>query len=143
MKNLAILSILVFSISQQSIFSQELEPNFGLTSKDSIIERSWHVGIGFNAVDDSGDMFDELLAVNSQWNYVYFPSRINLGRYFKSGIGVDAIATYNKYQVGKLIEGSINTVEKDYYAIDSRVTYDLMKIFKKDSWFDPYVGVGL
>ncbi|MFC4097914.1 OmpA family protein [Euzebyella saccharophila] len=143
MKNLAILSILVFFISQLSIFSQELGPNLELTSRDSIIERSWHVGIGLNAVDDSGDMFDELLAVDSQWNYVYFPSRINLGRYFKSGIGVDAIATYNKYQVGKLIEGSINTVEKDYYAIDSRVTYDLMKVFKKDSWFDPYVGVGL
>ncbi|MBC6997972.1 OmpA family protein [Cytophaga sp. FL35] len=143
MKNLAILPILVFFISQQSNFSQELEPNLELTSKDSIIERSWHVGIGFNAVDDSGDMFDELFAVDSQWNYVYYPSRVNLGRYFKSGIGIDAIATYNKYQEGKLIEGSINTVEKDYYAVDSRVTYDLMKIFKKDSWFDPYVGVGL
>lgn len=145
---MVILPILVFFISQLSIFSQELGPNLELTSKDSIIEHSWHVGIGFNAVDDSGgDMFDELFAIDSQWNYVYYPSRVNLGgRYFKSGIGgVDAIATYNKYQVGgKLIEGSINTVEKDYYAIDSRVTYDLMKIFKKDSWFDPYVGgVGL
>ena len=144
MKRITLFVLLLLYISgYQTVFSQEENPDLVLTSKDSLIARSWHVGLGFNAVDDSGDMFDELFAVDSQWNFLPYPTRLNIGRYFKSGLGVEAIGTYNKYQVGKLIEGEINQEEKDYYAIDSRLTYDLMRIFGKDSWFDPYVGVGL
>ncbi|SHJ38951.1 OmpA family protein [Pseudozobellia thermophila] len=127
----------------QVLFSQEGGGEIQLTSKDSLIARSWHVGLGYNFVDDSGDVFDELFAVGTQWNYLAYPSRINVGRYFKSGLGVEAIASYNKYKVGAYIDGEVNQEETDYYAIDSRLSYDIMKLFGRDSWFDPYVGVGL
>ncbi|MDO6768122.1 MULTISPECIES: OmpA family protein [Cellulophaga] len=72
-----------------------------------------------------------------------YPSRISVGRYFKSGLGLEAIATYNKYKVGKTIDGIVNEVEKDYFAIDSRLSYDLNKLVGETGWFDPYLGVGL
>ena len=136
-------TLALLCLISQSSYSQDKEYEVQLTSKDSVISRSWHVGIGYNIIDDSGDVFDELFSVGDQWNALPYPSRINIGRYFKSGLGVEAIGSYNKYKVGKLIDGEINQEEMDYYAIDSRLTYDLMRLFGRDSWFDPYVGVGL
>lgn len=99
-------------------------------------------GLGFNIVDDSGDVFDELFSVGSQWNYVPYPSRLSFERSTKSGLGFGAIGTYNKYKVGNIIDGVVNAEETTYLAIDGRVTYDLNKLYAETSWFDPYIGVG-
>ena len=114
-----------------------------LTSKDSIVKSSWIVGLGYNIVDDSGDVFDELFSVGSQWNYVPYPSRLSIEKSTKSGLGFGAIASYNKYLRGNIIDGVVNQKDITYLAVDSRVTYDLNKIYNERSWFDPYVGVGL
>jgi len=114
-----------------------------LTSKDSIVTSSWMLGLGYNVVDDSGDAFDKLFSVGSQWNALAYPSRINIGRYFKSGIGIEAIGSYNKYKVGKFIDGANNLEETNYLAVDTRLSYDLNKLIGETAWFDPYLGVGL
>ena len=114
-----------------------------LTAKDSIVVSSWMVGLGFNAVDDSGDVLGDLVKIKEEWNMVPYPSRISLGRYFKSGIGLEGIASYNKYKEGKVIDGEINLRDVDYYALDARLSYDLNKAIGETGWFDPYVGVGL
>ncbi|MBP0902541.1 OmpA family protein [Mariniflexile gromovii] len=114
-----------------------------LTKKDSIIVGSWIFGIGFNVVDDSGDMFRELFDIKSAWHAVPFPSRLSIGKYFKNGLGVEGIASYNKYKTGKTVDGYPLTSNKDYFSIDSRLSYDLNKIIGETGWFDPYVGVGV
>lgn len=114
-----------------------------LTSKDSIVVSSWMVGLGYNIVDDSGDVFDKLFSIDTQWNALAYPSRISIGRYFKSGIGVEAIGSYNTYKVGKFIDGATNLENTDYIALDTRLTYDINKLIGETAWFDPYVGVGL
>lgn len=114
-----------------------------LTAKDSMVVSSWIVGIGWNIVDDSGDAFNDFYTVKDQWNAVAFPSRISAGRYFRSGIGLEAIATYNKYKQGNIIDGAVNQEDIDYFAIDSRISYDLNKIFGQTGFFDPYVGGGI
>ena len=121
------------------IFSQD---ELQLTSKDSIIQSSWMFGIGYNIVDDSGDVFDQLFSVDEQWNAVAFPSRLSIGRYFKNGLGLEAIGTYNKYKVGKTVDNRINASETTYLGLDARLTYDLNKLIGETGWFDPYVGVG-
>ena len=113
-----------------------------LTKKDSIVKSSWMFGIGYNIVDDSGDVFDELFSFGEQWNVLSYPSRVSIGRYFKSGIGVEAIGSYNKYKIGKFIDGETNLEESHYYGLDARLTYDLNKIIGQTGWFDPYLGVG-
>jgi len=114
-----------------------------LTSKDSIVASSWMFGIGYNVVDDSGDAFGNLFDVSSQWNALSYPSRLSIGKYFKSGIGFEAIGSHNKYKVGKFIDGATNLEESNYLAIDTRLSYDLNKLIGETAWFDPYVGVGL
>lgn len=114
-----------------------------LTAQDSIIQSSWVVGIGYNIVDDSGDVFDQLFSVKSQWNAVPYPSRLSIGRYFKSGLGVETIATYNQYGEGNIIDGRVNETNTDYWGLDARLSYDLNKLIGETAWFDPYVGIGI
>lgn len=139
MKKLALVPLVLF-LSFNSIFSQE---EIQITSKDSIVQSSWILGLGYNFVDDSGHAFQDLTALSTQWNSLAYPSRVSLGKYFKSGLGLEAIATYNKYKTGKIIDQAINTSDKTYLAIDARVSYDLNKLIGQTGWFDPYVGVGL
>lgn len=114
-----------------------------LTKKDSTIVSSWIAGIGFNAVDDSDDEFNRLFDIKDAWNAVPFPSRLSIGRYFKSGLGIEAIAAYNKYKKDKIVDGLPIASDKDYFSIDSRLSYDLNKVIGETGWFDPYVGVGI
>ncbi len=114
-----------------------------LTKKDSTIVSSWMAGIGFNAVDDSGKEFDKLFDIENEWNAVPFPSRLSIGKYFKNGLGIEAIAAYNKYKKDKIVDGVSIANDKDYFSIDSRLSYDLNKIIGETGWFDPYVGVGI
>ena len=133
-------SFLVFLIANIfCVYSQTPE----LTKKDSTIVGSWIFGIGFNAVDDSGDIFRELLDIKPAWHAVAFPSRLSVGKYFKNGLGIEGIASYNKYKIGKIVDGFPLTSNKDYFSIDSRLSYDLNKIIGETGWFDPYVGVGV
>ncbi|MEM8937790.1 MAG: OmpA family protein [Bacteroidota bacterium] len=120
-------------------FGQELE----LTKRDSIVKSSWMFGLGFNVVDDSGDEYRQLFNADDEWNFVPFPSRLSIGRYFKNGIGVEIIGTYNRYKEGKIIDDIVNTEDIDYFAGDLRVSYDLNKILGETGFFDPYIGAGV
>ncbi|MGB6150976.1 MAG: OmpA family protein [Pricia sp.] len=153
MKSLTLLTLILAYLSFNPLFSQEsasLEDTesaraeaLQLTAKDSIVQSSWMLGLGYNFVDDSGDVFHELFSVDTQWNALAYPTRASIGRYFKSGIGVEGIASYNKYKVGKFIDGATNLEETDYFGLDARLSYDLNKLIGETAWFDPYVGVGL
>ena len=140
MKTNTLALIALFFLGCQFVFSQE---ELVLTSKDSIVQSSWIFGLGFNAVDDSGDELEDLFDIENEWNIVPFPSRISIGRYFKNGLGLEAIASYNKYKEGKIIDARINDSDKDYFAFDARLSYDLNKIIGETGWFDPYLGVGI
>ncbi len=118
------------------------EEELQITAKDSIVLSSWIIGLGINAVDDSGNVFDGLFNIGDEWNMLPYPSRISVGRYFKNGLGLEAIGTLNSYQEGKIIDGVVNPEDKTYYGIDARITYDLNKIVGETGWFDPYVGIG-
>ncbi|MFK7812429.1 MAG: OmpA family protein [Maribacter sp.] len=140
MKNFSRLLVAIAVLTSSSHFGQSEDIKF--TSKDSIVQSSWVFGLGYNFVDDSGGGFDNLLAVKKQWNSLPYPNRISIGKYFKSGIGVEAIGTYNKYKAGKIVEKAINDSDKAYLAFDTRFSYDLNGLIGQTAWFDPYIGVG-
>ena len=139
MKTTTFFSFLALLMVSSVGFAQD---ELQITAKDSIVQSSWILGVGFNAVDDSGNVFDELLNFTDEWNVVPFPSRISIGRYYKSGLGLEAIGTYNQYKEGKNVDGEILTENISYFGLDGRITYDLNKIIGETAWFDPYVGIG-
>ncbi len=119
-------------------FAQDLE----LTKKDSIVQSYWLVSLGTNIVDDSGDEFGELFDLSEGWNMVPYPSRVSVGRYFKNGLGLEAIGSYNRYKEGKIVDNVVNPEDVDYWGIDFRVSYDLNMILGETGFFDPYIGIG-
>ncbi|MCE2612462.1 OmpA family protein [Flavobacteriaceae bacterium D16] len=114
-----------------------------ITTKDSIIVNSWMFGVGWNFIDDSGDAFNDVTTIKDQWNGVAFPSRLSLGRYWKNGLGLELIGTYNNYKEGNKIDNVIITEDIPYWGIDARLSYDLNKLVGQTGFFDPYIGVGL
>ncbi len=140
MKKITLCALVLALMAIKPIYAQEMPV---LNSKDSIVESSWIIGLGYNIVDDSGDVFDELLSVDSQWNVLPYPSRLSIGKYFKNGIGLEAIGSFNTYKEGKIIDGAVNTEKNNYFSVDSRVTYDLNKLIGQTAWFDPYLGGGI
>lgn len=140
MKNIKHYTLIAAFFFSLATFAQE---ELKLTVKDSIVQSSWMLGLGYNFVDDSGDVADGLFDFKDEWNGTAFPNRLSIGRYFKSGIGLEAIATYNKYKEGKLVDASLLAEESDYLGFDTRITYDLNKLIGETGWFDPYLGGGL
>lgn len=114
-----------------------------ITSKDSVIVSSWMFSVGWNFIDDSGDAFNDFTTIRDQWNGVAFPSRLSIGRYWKSGLGLELIGTYNNYKEGNTIDGIAISEDIPYWGIDTRLSYDLNKLIGQTGFFDPYVGVGL
>jgi outer membrane protein OmpA-like peptidoglycan-associated protein len=141
MKSYALHLLAFVLFVSNSVFSQEEE--LQLTSKDSIVVSSWVVGLGLNIVDDSATPFGEdFLDIKDTWHTVPYPSRISIGRFFRNGIGIEAIGTYNRYKEGKIVDGAVNNDLKEYFAIDGKISYDLNKIIGETGWFDPYLHVG-
>lgn len=142
MKLLKILLVVLVCTSTSSIFAQSDQlPQ--LTKKDSTVVSSWIFGLGYNIIDDSGDVFDELFDIKDSWHALPYPSRISIGKYFENGLGIEAIAAYTKYSKNKRVDGIIISEEKDFLSFDARLSYDLNKIIGETGWFDPYVGLGL
>ena len=139
MKKAKIFSLLLFLMVSSIAFAQD---ELQITAKDSIVQSSWIFGVGLNAVDDSGNVFDGIFNVGQEWNIVPYPSRVSIGRYFKSGLGLEAIGTYNQYKEGNIIDAKVITENVSYFGFDGRITYDINKIIGQTGWFDPYVGVG-
>ena len=119
-------------------FAQDVE----LTKKDSIVQSYWLVTLGANAVDDSGHEFNRLFDIEGAWNIAPYPSRVSIGRYFKNGVGLEAIGSYNRYKEGKIVDKVVMQEDVDYYGFDFRVSYDLNMILGETGFFDPYVGIG-
>ncbi|WP_072401266.1 OmpA family protein [Flaviramulus basaltis] len=132
--------LLVFVFAYFSSINAQIPP---LTEKDSTIVSSWIFGIGYNIIDDSGDVFDKLFDIKKSWNALPYPSRISIGKYFKNGLGVEAIAAYTKYSKGKRVDRMNITENEEFLSFDTRLSYDLNKVIGETGWFDPYIGLGL
>ncbi|MFD2588216.1 OmpA family protein [Croceitalea marina] len=139
MKTTRLTLLVITLLLSVTVFSQE----YTITEKDSIVTGSWIFGVGFNVVDDAGSEFTDIFNVKDNWNFVPFPSRLSIGRYFKNGLGLEAIGSYNRYKEGKTIDGDILSENINYYALDFRASYDLNKIIGETGFFDPYVGLGI
>jgi OOP family OmpA-OmpF porin len=140
MKNLQLYLFIALCLAVTLVSAQE---SMELTAKDSIVKSSWVLGLGINIVDDTASPFSgNILDIKDSWNAAPYPSSISIARNFSNGVGLKAVGSYNKYKAGKLIDGQINMVERDYYAIDGMVSYDLNKLFGETGWFDPFLQAG-
>jgi len=111
---------------------------FDYTSKDPY----WFIGLGWNIVDDDGSEVASFSDLFDNYNMVPYPSRLNIGREFRGGLGVQLALSYNRYKEGTVIDKVVIPETLPYYAADVYLTYDLNEAIGQTGIFDPYIGLG-
>lgn len=111
-------------------------------AQDQPDENYWLIGIGINAVDDTGLKLRQYVNVEDNWNIAWYPSRFSGGYFLKNGLGFQLVASHTTYKEGKTVNALPNAEKKQYFALDAQISYDLNKIFGQTGWFDPYIAGG-
>ncbi|MDH3698247.1 MAG: OmpA family protein [Flavobacteriaceae bacterium] len=141
---IGLLTMCVFSISiTAQTINDKLPEELQLTAKDTMIARSNMVGLGLNIIMDTGKRLNNFPGKSEEWHMVPYPSRVSFGRNFRSGLSLEGIATVNKFMEGKLVEQVVLTEDRSFFSVDSRLSYNINRLFGRTGWFDPYVGAGL
>lgn len=102
---------------------------------------TWMFGAGYSAIDDDGRGFCQPFDVNQSWNYLVFPSKLTVNRYWNAGFSADFEGTYNTYSAGKLINDSVG-YSGTFLAFDLNLDYSFAQ-FLRPQWFEPFVEFGI
>jgi len=106
-------------------------------------QHTWILGIGFQAIDDYNIPLGQLFNGNRTWHILPYPSRFNLERNLTYGFGVGGNINYNRFLAGKLVNEQVNTNLVHVIGVDAYVKYRFNANYKKISWFDPYLALGI
>ncbi len=102
----------------------------------------WMLGISWSAIDDDGRQFEGLFDY-ANWNYMVYPSKLSLDRYFKYGWSMEIAATYEQYKPGLLVNDSTNAYGT-FFAFDVNGKYSFyQKYAPRMRWLDPYFTFGV
>lgn len=88
----------------------------------------YKVILGMNIIDDSFSTIREIIDVDSKLNIAAYPSYFGFGVLISDNFSLEGSVTINKYKVGNIIDESILKTEKEYYAIDASLKYDLSDV---------------
>lgn len=93
------------------------------------------------AVDDDGETFGKLFDMANSWNYLPYPSRVNVEMALDKSWRVEGALSYTQYKAGKEINDVPAASSNPFFAFDVNAKYDLNSVFGETGIFDPY-GVG-
>lgn len=126
MRHLIILLILAFTFSKAS--AQELKPY------------TFMVGLSWNAIDDDGDPYSNLLRFTPRWNMIPLPTSASVDYYLKKGMSVEALVNFNRYIGSNIVNGE--TGEKGLiFNTDINFKYSFGSLMEQP-YFDPFIFIG-
>ncbi|MFK5957671.1 MAG: hypothetical protein QM495_02255 [Lutibacter sp.] len=120
--------------------------NHTLYSQDE--DDIWVVGIGINAVDIrtadgfSGVFKDYANGSIEDLNMSGAFVRVFAGKYLKNGMSLQLSLSANKIEKGFNYSEGDPLLDDSFFAIDTKLKYDLNKLIGETSWFDPFVLAG-
>lgn len=91
----------------------------------------WLLGIGLQAVDNSGSRFLELFHIEENWNFSK-PFKAIVEKRFAYDYGVLVGLSYNEFTIGKKINSVLNTQRITYFAMDI-----MLRNYTSNYWKDP------
>lgn len=127
-------AILIILISVFIVFSSTAQ-NFKKVKPYSIM-----VGVMWNIIDDDADRYANIFNVNDTWNLLPYPASLNVDVYFKKGMSLDMIASYNVYDTSKIINGARGRQGKTF-TFDAHFKYSFGYLMRQQR-FDPFVFIG-
>jgi len=134
-KRILLLSTFLFLMSQM-LYSQDENNN-------------WVVGAGVNAVDirtpkDITGIFKDyangsIEDLNMSGAFV----KVFVGRYIKNGMSLQLSLSANKIEKGFNYSEGDPLLDDSFFAMDTKLKYDLNRVIGYSVWFDPFVLVGV
>lgn len=103
---------------------------------------TWMVGVGWSFVDNDGRTYSKLFDLTGGWSMHYYPSLVSVDRYLKYGLSAEVTVSFNQYKGSKMVNATYTP--GFMFATDLAIKYSIYEyLYKKASWFDPYIGVGI
>jgi hypothetical protein len=100
----------------------------------------WSVGVSGVVIDDDGEPFNNLFNVGDSWNFLPFPTRLNVDVAFNQHWSVEAALSYSQYKSGKVVNDLAITEDQMFVAFDANAKYHFIA---EPKIFDPYTVSGL
>ena len=89
---------------------------------------TWTPNVGWNIVDDNGNPWKKIFDAAQSWNFPPYPTRIGIDGAYKKGWQFGFHFTYNRYKVGKLINGDLLT-SSNFFAFDANAKCSLWELY--------------
>lgn len=101
----------------------------------------WMVGVHWTAIEDDGTPLS-IFCQGRTWNYLYYPTKLTVDRYFKSGWSLEVAAAYTQYLPSKRVNEQIG-ISSIFFAADVNVKKSLYYLYApRHRWIDPYFTLG-
>lgn len=98
-------------------------------------------GLAWNAIDDDGKPFRDLLRFRPRWNMIPFPTTLSMDYYHKDGMSFEGIMNFNRYRYSNLVNGELNRSGL-LFNIDANFKYSF-SVLMEQPYVDPFVFIGL
>lgn len=131
----ALLFFLLLFLMNNTLYSQDADDN-------------WVAGIGVNAVDIrtpkgiSGIFKDYANGTIEDLNMSGAFVRVFVGKYLKNGMSLQLSLSANKIEKGFNYSEGDPLLDDSFFAIDTKLKYDLNRLIGDTAWFDPFVLAG-
>lgn len=127
MRHIFIILLLAFTVSK--VNAQELKPY------------TFMVGLSWNAIDDDGDPYRNLLNFMPRWNMIPAPTTVSVDYYLQQGMSVEALFNFNRYIGSNIVNA--NTGEKGLvFNSDVNFKYSFGYLMEQP-YFDPFIFLGV
>lgn len=102
-------------------FAQPLFAQYGTNYRQP---KPYHMlfGVAMNAVEDNGQRFTNIFDIDSSVNLMLLPVTLNFNYYFKRGMSLDILASYNYYDSTKIINNQ-RGVSSNFFSLDANFMY--------------------
>lgn len=104
----------------------------------------WTIGLSGTVIDDDAKQFHDLFNVPTTWDFLYFPSKINIEGNIDHGFSIEGAFTYSQLKAGKLL-GETNIPRPttiNLISFDINTKFNLNEVIGDTKFFSPYVIAG-
>lgn len=117
--------------------------SFSSISQEYIADKpyQYQIGLYWNAIDDDGDPFNNLLRMRTSWNIIPLPTALSFDYHMQGGFSLEALANFNRYKP----ENNVNrgVFDKRFvFNMDINAKYAFGQLMTQP-FFDPFIFGGI
>ncbi|MGM0478307.1 MAG: hypothetical protein ACQERC_03715 [Bacteroidota bacterium] len=113
---------------------------YGQTIKDQKPYK-FMFGLAWNAIDDDGRPFQDLLRFNPRWNMIPAPTTLSMDYYLQDGMSLEGRLNFNRYKESNLVNNAEGR-KGLLFNVDFNFKYSFSQLMEQP-YVDPFVFLGV